>query len=77
MRKTDYIPQPTRHAKGHAVVRLNGRDFYLGPFGSADAKAKYETLLAEWLPVQARSPVHIPLMESESLVGLVRLEPVP
>jgi integrase len=49
MRKDQYIPRPTRHAKGSAVVRLNGQDFYLGAFGSPAAKAAYETLIAEWL----------------------------
>ncbi len=49
MRKDQYIPRPTRHAKGSAVVRLNGQDFYLGAFGSPAAKAAYENLIAEWL----------------------------
>jgi hypothetical protein len=26
----NYIPQTTKHASGQAVVRLNGRDHYLG-----------------------------------------------
>ena len=49
MRAPNYIPQPSRHAKGLAVVRLNGKDFYLGPYGSPEAKAKYERLIADWL----------------------------
>jgi integrase len=46
---TNYIPQPTRHASGQAVVRLNGRDHYLGRWGTAGAKLAYERLVAEWL----------------------------
>jgi integrase len=43
------IPQPSRHRTGQAVVRLNGRDHYLGRHGSAQAKANYEALIARWL----------------------------
>lgn len=56
MRKADYIPQPTRHTKGQAVVRLNGQDIYLGEHGSAAAKAKYEGIVAEWLANGRRLP---------------------
>jgi hypothetical protein len=31
------------------VVRLNGRDHYTGPWGTPEAEAAYERLLAEWL----------------------------
>jgi len=34
---------------GQAVVTLNGRDCYLGKFGSAESKAEYDRLIAEWL----------------------------
>ena len=34
---------------GQAIVRLGGRMFYLGPFGSEKSKTKYATLKAEWL----------------------------
>ena len=44
------VPAPSHHkASGQSVVRLNGHDFYLGPFGSAKAKAEYDQLIAEWL----------------------------
>ena len=44
------IPSPCRHkASGQAVVRLNGKDFYLGPYGSDRARVAYERLLGEWL----------------------------
>ena len=40
-----------RHHKatGRAVVTLNGRDFYLGKWGTPAAKEKYDRMLAEWL----------------------------
>lgn len=44
------VPQPVHHrAMGQARVRLNGRDFYLGPWGSEGAEARYERLIGEWL----------------------------
>ena len=44
------IPQLSLHkASGKAVVRLNGRDHYLGVFGSPEAKSAYDRLIAEWL----------------------------
>src|SRR5687767_1279450 len=49
MRDQNYIPQPTRHRTGQAVVRLNGRDIYLGRYGTPAAIAKYEKLIANWL----------------------------
>ncbi len=32
-----------------AVVTLNGRDYYLGPYGSRESKAAYHRLKAEWI----------------------------
>ena len=52
------VPQPSRHkASGQSVVRLNGRDFYLGPHGSAQAKAAYERLMIRWLNNGRQLPV--------------------
>lgn len=43
-------PSYRKHkATGQAVVTLNGKDFYLGPHGSAASRAKYDRLIAEWL----------------------------
>ncbi len=40
-----------RHHKptGQAVVTLNGKDHYLGPWNSAASRAEYERLVGEWL----------------------------
>ena len=43
------VPKLGRHASGQAVVRLGGKDFYLGRFGTPDAQTQYDTLIAEWL----------------------------
>ena len=40
-----------RHHKptGQAVVTLNGKDFYLGPWKSKASIAEYDRLIGEWL----------------------------
>jgi integrase len=44
------IPKLSRHkATGQAVVRLNGKDVYCGRHGTAEAQAKYERVITEWL----------------------------
>ncbi len=44
------VPGCTKHkASGQAVVRLNGKDHYLGRFDSDQAATAYERLIAEWL----------------------------
>lgn len=35
-------------ASGQAVVRIDGRDFYLGTYDSPESRAEYNRLLAEW-----------------------------
>ncbi len=36
------------HRSGQARIYIRGKDFYLGPFGSAKSKAKYARLIAEY-----------------------------
>jgi len=50
-------PKYTKHkASGQAVVRINGRDYYLGPHGSKVSVAEYDRLIAEWLANGRRLP---------------------
>jgi len=37
---------------GQARVRLNGKDHYLGEYGSPDSREKYDELISEWLSRQ-------------------------
>jgi hypothetical protein len=41
---------------GLAVTTLNGRDVYLGRFGSPESRAEYDRLLMEWLSNGRRLP---------------------
>ncbi|MBP7937232.1 MAG: hypothetical protein KA354_21525 [Phycisphaerae bacterium] len=34
---------------GQAVVRLNERDYYLGPHGTEQSRAAYKRLISEWI----------------------------
>jgi integrase len=49
MPKTFSHPKYRRHrASSQAVVTLDGRDFYLGRFGTAESREKYDRLILEW-----------------------------
>jgi integrase len=49
-RTTPRIPSYRRHrASGQAIVTLNDRDFYLGPWNSPASKAEYDRITSEWL----------------------------
>lgn len=50
MEKVKKVPKYRRHKpSGQAVVTIGGKDQYLGKYGSAESKQKYDRLLAEWL----------------------------
>lgn len=41
---------------GQAVVTIEGRDFYLGKFGSPESRSECDRLIAEWLAAGRRLP---------------------
>jgi len=48
--KTQRTPNLRLHKpSGLAVVRLNGRDIYLGPYDTPESCSKYDQVIAEWL----------------------------
>lgn len=52
------IPSYRRHKhSGQAVVTLDGRDFYLGPWRSKVSRTEYDRLIGEWLANGRRLPV--------------------
>jgi len=57
-RKPGKVPAYCHHkASGRAVVRIDGHDHYLGPYGSAESRAVYERLVAEWRARRQQSAV--------------------
>lgn len=70
-RSPDYIPQIGLHkGSGQAVVRLNGKDHYLGAFGSDASRERYDRLIAEWLANGRRLPARRnSATESEPIVA--------
>ena len=49
MRSSNRIPRYRLHRPSvQGVVTLNGRDFYLGRYGTAASRARYDQLIAEW-----------------------------
>lgn len=54
------IPKLRKHPKGSVVV-LDGKYIYCGPYGSAEAKQKYDRHIAEWLA----NSRHLPMPEPE------------
>jgi len=49
------LPSYCRHkASGQAVVTIDGRDVYLGRYGSRESKTKYEQVIARWLATRDR-----------------------
>jgi len=66
------IPKLTRHtASGKAVVRLNGRDHYVGIFGTPEAETAYNRLIAEWL-AKDRRPLHLANTDTHAVTHLCR-----
>jgi integrase len=53
-------PHMSHHkASGQAIVRLSGKDFYLGPWGSKAARVEYDRVVSEWLAAGRQLP-HAP-----------------
>jgi len=54
------VPSLCRHkASGQAVVRLDGRDHYLGKYGTPEAQAAYHRLIGEWLAASAPTEISL------------------
>lgn len=49
-RHSDNMPEMRRHKRsGQARVRIHGREYICGPWGSAEARVEYQRLVAAWL----------------------------
>jgi integrase len=76
MPRTNRPPSYRLHkARNLAVVTLDGKDHYLGPYGSPESHEKYARLIAEWrahrrhlLPTTAAGPSANPFLSVGELV---------
>lgn len=57
---------------GQARVTLNGKDYYLGKYGSPESREAYDRLIAEWLAAGRQTPAPAPA-ENETTVSEVIL----
>lgn len=67
-RLKNFAPKYRRHkASGQAVVTIQGKDHYLGPWGTRTSKREYDRLIGEWLaagrPEQARQARELTIAE--------------
>jgi integrase len=57
------LPRYRRHrGSNQGVVTLNGRDYYLGPYGAKASKVEYDRLIGEWL-AGGRNPLNVTINE--------------
>ena len=66
------IPNPKYrvHVSGQAFVRLGGKDYYLGPNGTAESHARYHALLATYNANGQTIPETIPCHQSDTQITL-------
>jgi len=57
--------------KNLAVVRIAGRDHYLGKYGSAESYERYDRLIAEWLVGRHQVPAANGLVPASSTAGTI------
>lgn len=56
MTKRASLPKIHRHKTGQARVRIEGKDYYLGAYGSEEAETRYRELVGKHLLAAAESP---------------------
>jgi integrase len=54
--KSPRVPRYRRHSSGQARVTLDGKDYLLGTFGSAESHEAYRRIVAEWLETRGNPP---------------------
>ena len=58
MPRRNPVPSYLHHApSGQARVRINGKDHYLGPYGSDESKAEYDRLVRKILTERTKAEV--------------------
>ena len=66
-------PKYRHHKARHlAVVRVDGRDIYVGKYDSPESQEKYDRVIAEWLSHGRRLPTDSDLSVNELMLGYMR-----
>jgi integrase len=69
---TKATPKYRKHkASGQAVVSIEGRDFYLGPYGSTASKIEYDRIVVEWLAAGRHLPIRSPETSDLTVVEML------
>ena len=72
--KTPRTPKYRHHKpSGLAVVRLSGRDIYLGPFDAPESRSKYDQVVADWLANGRRLDVRRTAPETQAVFAMCEL----
>ena len=53
---TNRLPKYRKHASGRAVVRINGQDHYLGPYGTKASRTEYDRAIGSGRRTGAAAP---------------------
>lgn len=62
-------PKHRKHVTGQGTVRLNGKDYYTGKWGTPEAQAEYDRLISEYLAKRLAKPDDPFRPESATTVG--------
>ena len=69
-RLTKKVPGYQHHrASGQARVRLDGKDHYLGAYGTAGSRREYDRVIAEWLASGRNQPAARPNLTISELIS--------
>jgi integrase len=70
----DFVPAYCHHkATGQARVKIGGRDFYLGAYGSQESKERYDELIGSWLSHGRELPTNGDgISVNELILGYIR-----
>jgi hypothetical protein len=66
------VPGYRQHSSGQARVTLDGKDYLLGAYGSAESKEAYRRIIAEWAERKGRfepRPAERPLTVNDLILA--------
>jgi integrase len=68
---TRKIPQLSRHVSGHAFVKIDGQQIWLGRYGEPTTQEAYDRLVAGWLANGRRLPAPAAVMTAPSVRRII------